>query len=150
MNDPRILIGVSSNLGTTYIALKKYAEAELYCARALNKSKEVGKLDGLVNGYNNLSEIFEKTGRQKEALAAYKSYIAARDSMFNEENTKKTVQLEMQYEFDKKEAKAKAEAKAKQEIAAAESKRQKVIIWSICGILVLAIGFAIFAYRSYL
>ncbi len=55
----------------------------------------------------------------------------------------------MQYEFDKKEAATKLEQEKKEVIALAERKKQTIILWSICGILVLVIAFAIFAYRSY-
>ena len=43
----------------------------------------------------------------KQAYEHYKSYVLYRDSLINEENTKKTVQAEMQYDFDKKETAAK-------------------------------------------
>src|SRR5205814_1758182 len=54
------------------------------------------------------------------------------------------------FEFDKKEAAAKLEQEKKEAVAAAESKKQKIIIWSACGILLLVISFAVFAYRSFL
>jgi hypothetical protein len=34
-------------------------------------------------------------------------------------------------------------------VARAESKKQKIIIYSVCGILIMVIGFAVFAYRSF-
>jgi len=60
------------------------------------------------------------------------------------------VRLEMNFEFDKKEAAAKLEQEKKEAVAVAESKKQKIIIWSVCGILLLVLFFAVFAYRSYL
>ena len=56
----------------------------------------------------------------------------------------------MNYQFDKKEAADKVEQEKKAAIAYAESKKQKIIIFSVCGILLLVVAFAVFAYRSFL
>ena len=42
------------------------------------------------------------------------------------------------------------EQEKKEAIAQAESKKQQIIIWSICAILVLVFVFAVFVYRSFL
>ena len=48
-----------------------------------------------------ITEVYTVTSRDKLALLHYKKYIAARDSIANDENVKKQTQTEMQYEFDK-------------------------------------------------
>jgi hypothetical protein len=58
--------------------------------------------------------------------------------------------MEMNYEFDKKEEAARLDREKKEAIAAADKKRQNIILMSISGIGILILGFAIFAYRSYL
>jgi LytS/YehU family sensor histidine kinase len=60
-------------------------------------------------------------------------YTVYSDSLINEENTKKTVQSQMQYEFDKKEAITKSEQDKKDAVATAEIKRQTLIKNSILG-----------------
>src|SRR5207302_191090 len=67
-----------------------------------------------------------------------------------EENTKKSIQIEMNFGFEKKETSARIENEKKEAIARAENKKQKIIIWSVCGILLLVFCFAIFVYRSFL
>src|SRR6202008_1490050 len=86
----------------------------------------------------------------KNALYHYKTFIETRDSLFNEANTKKLVQSEMNFEFEKKEAATKLEQEKKEAVSAAESRKQKIVIWSVCGILLLVMAFAVFAYRSFL
>lgn len=56
----------------------------------------------------------------------------------------------MNYEFDKKEATSKLQQLKKEAILNSESKKQKIIIWAIGGVLILVICFAIFIYRSYI
>lgn len=140
----------NNNIGETYLKLKKYKEAEMYLLKALPISKEIGALIYQSKIELNLSEAYDKLNQYGKALAYYKAHIVARDSIFNEENTKKLVRSEMNFDFDKKAAATKLEQEKKEAVAAAESKKQKIIIWSVCGILALVFAFALFAYRSFL
>lgn len=128
----------------------EYEKALVYLQRSLKLSQEAGDKQGSMLCHKTISHLYSLTGEHNEAFKQFKNYIVIRDSLFNEENTKKTVQLEMTYEFDKKEAAAKLEQQKKEALAIAESKKQKIIIFSVCGILLLVIAFAIFAYRSFL
>ncbi len=128
----------------------EYKKAIAYLQRSVALSHEINDRRGAMLCYQSFSKLYSAVNNDLEALINYKQYIALRDSLFNEENTKKTVQLEMTYEFDKKEAAAKLEQEKKEALAMAESKKQRIIILSICGILLIVIAFAIFAYRSFL
>ena len=127
-----------------------YALAEDYIKKALVICDSIGALNSIMDFELGLSDLYALTGKHQLALLHYKKYITAKDSLTNEENTKQTVRLEMNYEFDKKEAAEKLNQEKKEAVAAAESKKQKIIIYSVCGILLLVFAFAVFAYRSYL
>jgi tetratricopeptide (TPR) repeat protein len=139
-----------SNLGSIDLVRRNYAQSEVYLLKALALATQLRELSLLHDITRNLSEVYAATGRHREALQYFKQCIAARDSVNNEANTKKTVQLEMQYAFDKKEAAAKVEQEKKDELAAAETRRQRIILLSISGFGLLVLGFAVFAYRSLL
>jgi LytS/YehU family sensor histidine kinase len=84
------------------------------------------------------------------ALINYKLSIAYRDSLFNEENTKKTVSLQMQYEFDKKEAETKAAQMKKDLLTQTEIQKQKSLRNNIAtagGIIITASIFSFLFYR---
>ena len=100
------------------------------------------------DAYNNLSALDSATGNYKSALNNYKYYILYRDSLINEENTKKTVQQTMQYEFDKKESETKAEQDKRDVIANEEKQKQKIVIASVSLGLVLVLILAIVILRS--
>ena len=138
------------NISSVYTTLKEYSRAEKYILQSYALAKEMGSYSDIKNAHQILSQLYEGSKRFDLALKHYKLFIECRDSIFNEENTKKSVKLEMQFDFDKKEAAAKLEQEKKEAIAVAESKKQKIIIWTVCGILLLVISFAVFAYRSYL
>ena len=58
------------------------------------------------------------------------------------------VQLEMNYEFDKKEAASQIEQQKKEVISQAESKKRNIIIMSVVVVLVLMLLFVIYVYRN--
>src|SRR6266536_250912 len=126
------------NIGNVYTKQKKNSDASLYLNKGLLLSKEIGSLDYIKNGYDGLAKLDSAQGNFKQALEHYKLYINYRDSLFNEENTKKLVQSQMQYEFDKKESLAKAAQEKKDVLAQREKKIQYCAIASL-GILVLAV-----------
>ncbi len=148
--DINIVANCYGYVGELYRSLKQYAKAEENMKLSLAWADSIGDINLIKLQHYALNNLYTETKKYDLALLHYKKYISARDSIFNEENTKKTVQLEMNFEFEKKEAAAKLEQEKKEMVAAAESKKQKIIIWSICGILILVIAFAIFAFRSYL
>ena len=150
LNDQNGIARHLGNIGIFYKDQKENAKAEIYFLKALKLADSIGSLDLIKDNEDHLSELYTIMGQYKMALDHYKKHIIARDSLFNEENTKKTVQAEMNFEFEKKETETKLEQEKKEAVAAAESRKQKIIIWSVCGILVLVFGFAVFAYRSFL
>lgn len=138
------------NIGATYEDMGDHQEAEKYNLRALKLATEIGALERVKESQENLSKIYSATGRLKDALEAYKAFVVARDSLINEENTKKTVQAEMQYEFDKKEEAARLDQEKKDALVQANKKRHNMILFSISAFGLLVLAFAIYAYRSYL
>ena len=69
----------------------------------------------------------QKSDNFQDALNAYKQAIALRDTVFNDDQKKQITKLEMQFEFDKKEAATKALNDKKQALAAQEISKQKSI-----------------------
>ncbi|HEY6160088.1 MAG TPA: hypothetical protein VI112_02665, partial [Bacteroidia bacterium] len=102
----------------------------------------LGVLDGTRDFEKSYSDLDTARGDYKGALEHYKKFIAARDSISNEENTKKQTRSEMQYEFDKKESQAQAEQDKRDAVT-------RIIIYSISGGLVLVLLLAVFIYHSY-
>jgi len=150
IGDRRGVIISLVNIGSLHDDQGKSSEAMEYFIKALILAKELGELEYIQHTNLKLSDLYQKISNNEKSLEHYKAYIAARDSLLNEENTKKTVRLEMQYEFDKKEAATKLEQEKKEAIAAAEKKKQRIILLAISGFGLLVLGFALFAYRSFL
>lgn len=106
------------DLGNIYMQLSKISSpvdktklllAKSYLEKGVQSTIITGRRDVLKLTYQSLSKADSMLGNYKQAFEYYKLYILYRDSLVNEEATKKSLQLKMQYESDKKDAAAKAE-----------------------------------------
>ncbi len=136
------------NVGQAYFQLNDFKKSEFYILKGLEYAKKVNELENLRMGYSALCDVYSETGKHKMALENFKLAVIYRDSITNKENTEQATRIEMNYEFDKKQAAEKLEQSKKDAISLAEHNKQQVIIWSICGVLIIVIGFAFFVYRS--
>jgi tetratricopeptide (TPR) repeat protein len=91
-----------ANLGNLSVKQKRLKEAGDLFRRSMALAKEFGSMELMRDNFHNLVNIDTLTGNFKAALEHYKNFITYRDSLQNEESTRKQTQLEMQYEFDKK------------------------------------------------
>lgn len=92
------------NMGGLYAGQKQYADALASAQQSLVLAREIGALDQIKHSEKLLSDIYTATGDQAKAFAHYKQYILIKDSLDNDENTKKFVRAEMHSEYEKKEA----------------------------------------------
>ncbi len=138
------------NLGGIYLQMKKYVEAGRYLKRSLFLADSIHDLYGSMDANDYLSRLYQETGNYKMALASYKMAIRQQDSLFSEESAKDITRKEMTYTFEKKEEASRLDAEKKEAIALADKKKQKIILFSVLGISIFVLGFAVFAYRSFL
>ncbi len=144
--------GIAGNLGIIgyeYVVAKRYKDAEKYLQRALMVCDSIGALNYTMQFENAISELYEQTSQHAKALEHYKKYIAAKDSIFNEGNTKKTVRSEMNFEFEKKQAIEKAEQEKQNAIIEQEKQKQKIVLILVSCFLLLVAVFAIFMFNRW-
>ena len=146
--DKRGIIICYNNLGGVFLKQKKNKEGKEWLQKGIELAKQLKVREQIKEGYIGLMRADSALGNHKEALENYKLYIVYRDSLLNEENTKKAVQQQMQYEFDKKEALAKEEQDTRDKIQEAETKKQRIILILVSCFLVLVLGLAVVIFRS--
>jgi signal transduction histidine kinase len=137
------------NIGIVYTRQHKFDEAFRILNKALLLSNEIGSLLGIMESNKGIAWVDSAQGNFKESLEHYKIYISIRDSLDNKEVTQKLTQLQMQYEFDKKESLAMAEQEQKDILAMKELQRQKMIRNFAIGTVGLVLILFFFIYRSY-
>lgn len=142
IGDKRGIAGNLNDYGLLYLKQSKNSLAQSYCQKGLALAKEIGALDLQNHACKCLYESYKAIGNSSKALEYYEQKITVRDSLYSEENTKKLVQIDMQYEFDRKEAAAKAEQDKKDALAQQEIKRQQWVRNGFMGGFVVVLLFA--------
>ena len=116
------------NLGLLQLELKKYDEAIAFGTKSLDYAKAIGILDQTYHSEKLLSDLYAIKNNTQLSFFHYKNYIIARDSIINQENTKKILISEMESEYKRKTA-----------IVAEKSKRRfQFVLFSIIGLVLLA------------
>jgi len=146
------MYGLATKLGTMgsiYQLLKQYKVARLYNDSALSVSKRIGEKDLVASAYSNKASLDSAMGDYKGALEDFKTCILYHDSLVNEANTKKTVQAEMNFEFQQKQAAEKAQQDKKDAISEQDRKKQALIRNSFIAGFALMLALAFFIFRGY-
>lgn len=138
-----------SNIGIMYSKLKRYDEAFTYLNKGLSLSIETGNLGQINMSYEGLATLDSARGNYKQALDYYKKYISTRDSMTNEENLEKTVQIQMQYDFDKKQMADSIRTTEERKVISAELKQEQTKNLALYGGVTILLLFGGFIYNRF-
>jgi tetratricopeptide (TPR) repeat protein len=148
IGDKKGIVTCLHNISSIYAEASRFGEAEEYLKRSIIEANNIGSLSDLKAAYQNLFHLYETTGRDKLALDYYKKYITARDSIFSEENQKKLIRSEMNYEFEKKHTEQQA-GHEKQLLQKETEKKQQRLYLILAGAIAAAIAVvALIVFRS--
>ncbi|NJO91977.1 MAG: tetratricopeptide repeat protein, partial [Chloroflexia bacterium] len=129
------------NIGEIQTIKGKYSEAEINLTEGLRIAQEIGSKAQIEIGYLKLSQLFSKTGKYKDALAAFEKSKTYRDSIINEKNNSTIAKLKTIYETEKKE----------KEILAltVEKQRKQRSVYILIGVLIIvAFAGVFFIFRA--
>ncbi len=146
MEDKYGATDIRNNLGVINNILGRYAQAASYAEESYEAAKEMENMEMIKQSSNTLSYAYEHLGKESDALKFYKIFNAYKDSVYNKDNTEKSIQAELKYEFSKQAEKEKQEHE-KKELEQTEAAKRQVIIRNslILGFLLLLIlAFLIF------
>lgn len=98
------------NIGQFYFKqLKSFDSAEHYLKKAIAYGEEIGLWETVESSSELLASAYKEMGAYEKALSTLELNKRVKDTLFNEESTRKITQLEMQFEFDKKQSQIQAE-----------------------------------------
>ncbi|MBI3511150.1 MAG: tetratricopeptide repeat protein [Bacteroidetes bacterium] len=140
-------IGISTsltNIGDLYLAKKEYEKAEQYELDGLGISREIGDLEGIKAACSSLSEIYAGMKDGMKALKFYQEYIAARDSLSNEEGKHNMEKMEMRFQYENDKLALKKDTEKQQALAESEKRKQGFIIIAVSAGLVMVLIFLAF------
>jgi len=137
--------GVSQNmnqLALAYFAMDKYIDAQKEGEGALAIANDINS-PRLISDINDLlSQVYEKNNQPGKALKSYKIFDALRDSLDNEDNTRKIITAQLAHQFEKEQEAQTLENEKKAAVADEAARRQRAVLYFVISILVLVIGFA--------
>ncbi len=99
LNEKVGLASSLNNIGNVYFKFKEYAKAIDYNERSYQLSKESGSIDRLIKTSKSLYDVYKAIDEYPKALEMYEDYILYRDSLFNEDNLRSSIQLEFSHKF---------------------------------------------------
>ncbi|NUY80842.1 tetratricopeptide repeat protein [Flavobacterium sp. MAH-1] len=152
----KVFNSIEDKFGTadTYAHLAKYYfsadnldESLNYANRSLALAKELDIPEQVVIAEKMLSDIYTKKNDPKMALLHFQNYSIAKDSLNINENIRKSVQAEMNYEFDKREALQKKEREKRELLFSEQSKRHIMQTFFIVLFILLLFGIVFLIYN---
>lgn len=131
------------NLGAFYFEQNNLDKALENTQKAKELATEIKTLEMLVLSENLLSRIYEKKGDLNKSLEHFRAFSVAKDSLTNYENIRKSVQSEMNFEFEKRETLHKKEQEQKEVLIQEQSKRHtlQLIFGGLFLVLCVGLGF---------
>jgi tetratricopeptide (TPR) repeat protein len=104
INDKTALSTVLLDLSVLVNKMDRPAESKKLLLEALQVSLESDTKNNIMECYHNLAQREYKDKNHGKAIEYLKIYAGYKDSLLNETNIKKTIQSQMQYDFNKKQA----------------------------------------------
>lgn len=135
-------------IGQAYLQKNDYNKAIKYTEEALSLSKEIGEIESVKFCYDLLHKIYNKHKDHKKAYENLLLYKKTSDSLFNSEVNNKVTQIQMTYEFEKKQ-KAREEIQRKKEaLLKEETQKQRNIKYTVSAILIIVSFFTFWIYKN--
>jgi len=136
-----------NNMGNLSLKKRDVKTAKQSLLQSLKISLEINAKPIVKENYLNLSQCDSILGNFKSAYEYHKRYAEVKDSILNEESSKQITEMQTKYETEKKEQQITLLNKDK-ELQDAQLNRQKIIIWSVAGGLLVVLILSIFIFRE--
>jgi len=149
LGEREIMAQNMTNISDVYTNLKKYPLAKSFLDSAMYIAKKIGEKKQIEGVYGSMYYYDSAIGNYNAEAEDYKKYIIYRDSLLNEANTKKLMQVQMSAEFDRRSDSAKAAQDKLNFIATKEKQHQKVLLNFFIGGFALMLVLALFIFSGY-
>jgi adenylate cyclase len=103
LSDRKGVANALINIAVAQRKLGKNTDATGNAERALTIARNIGLVAEMKNSSNVLYTLYKDNGNNNKALEMYELYVSLRDSLLSEENQKKVMRQQFQYDYEKKE-----------------------------------------------
>lgn len=137
-----------NNIGSTYLKLKKYEPASKYAEEALRISMKLGTKEQLKQSYETLAICAAERGEFRKAYSYQSLLTETKDSLMNEDVSRKLGQLESRLELASKQSEIEKLAFQNEiNLLSAEKTRNQLIIVVVASSLIIILLLAIYYQR---
>lgn len=136
-------------LGELALERGQYQYAVSLCQQAYASATEHDFAEEIEGSCHCLARAYEGLGNYASALQFQKAYMAARDSVINEKQTRQITRMEMQYEFDGEKEKIAVAQQLTEAQFERKIQRQRLIGFTGLGALVAGLIILALLWRSY-
>jgi adenylate cyclase len=133
---------IYKNIGKVYISMKELLKAKNYLDSALYLSKTIGDKKNIKDVYASYVKLDSATGNYGAVLRHYKMYNTYRDSLTNEESTRKIESEKLSYEFEKQQQADSVEFVRKQAMERSEQETKAAHQRIVRNVFIGGFGFA--------
>jgi len=147
-NDKNYVSEAYYALGSFFLKQKNTKEAERHLKKGLQISIDIARNGNIKIGYCHLADMYSSIGDNKQAFNYHKFCASYSDTLVNDENKQKALQMQICYEVGKKEDELKllaAENKLKTKQAQKEIQQKKIAYTGIGALLLLG-GYSFYRY----
>ena len=124
VGDQQALASTWGNLAENLVLQDRAAEAVRFGEQALELGRSIDHAGSIQRAAGNLHAAYKRLGRTGPALAMHELYVAMRDSVLNEENTRDLLRQQYAYDYAQREALLVAEQEKRDALAAEELRRR--------------------------
>lgn len=144
---------VLKSLGDVFFTDGEQDKAQAYYHKSLSIFSSIENLYGQIESWQELASLYKEQGNYQKAFEAQRQFSLLKDSIFNDEKKDAVTQMEMRYQFEKKEDSLRTAHEKRELLAKAEINRQSTIKntmgWgSLVFFLVAIAGFVLYKKRQ--
>ncbi|GAA4401025.1 hypothetical protein GCM10023187_14790 [Nibrella viscosa] len=134
-------------LSRTYLHTGRPDSAVLLGRQSFQLARQVGHKEYGRDAANVLAEAYARLNNYKKAYEYQGHYLAYRDSLLNEETTRRIAILNNQSDMASKQAQI-ALLQKNDQLKAIETKRQRLILWSLLAVVLLTLALVVVLIRN--
>jgi len=142
LGDKRLIGYDLAGIGMLYLDMGKFKDAEKSMKKAIVIDSSIKELNFLRVADEDMSKLYDTTGRYKEALAYYKRDMVLKDTLFSMDKNNALTRKELTFQYERKEA----DEKAKRDLK--EFAQREILDSFIVG-FVFMLALAFFIFRGY-
>ncbi len=148
LNNFKAIAEYLQSLAVLHLQTKRYEEAQKQAQVSYQLSLDYYSRDQIMESAKTLAEIAKAQNRMTEAYEFLLIHYTYKDSLFNEDITRKTIELESNLKFMQRERVLKSEQRIKDRLAEERINRERLGRLVVTGLLLLAVVMGVLIYRS--